>query len=355
MPTLQLEPSARPARPPRRRARLRPPYRRRLAIQILTLLVVIGIGLQFARWVAGLETGEPTVSRPPGVEGFLPIAGLIALKHWLVTGELSRVHPAAPVILLLVLATGLLLKKAFCSWLCPVGSASEWLARLSQRVFGRKLRLPRWLDLPLLSVKYLLLAFFLHAIVVRMSAPILAEFLDSPYHRVADIKMLYFFTRMSTLTMQVLAALIVLSFVVPYFWCRYLCPYGAMLGVISWLSPLKVRRTALDCTDCGRCAAVCPSHIPVDRLGTVTSPECTGCLECVVHCPQPRALALETPGPRRRRVRPVVFAALVVGLFFGGIGVAKLTGHWESSVSREELEARVQRGLDGDEYGHFGR
>ncbi len=351
----ELQESVRRPRMARRRTRPRPPFPRRLAVQLLTLTVILGIGFQFANWVAHLEAGRIAGVRPPGVEGFLPIAALISLKHWLVSGEFSLIHPAGLVILLLALATGLLLKKAFCSWLCPVGTASEGLARLSHRIFGRKLRLPRWLDLPLMSLKYLLLAFFLHAIFVRMSGPILAEFLASPYNRVADIKMLYFFTHMSVLTMQVLAGLVVLSFVLPYFWCRYLCPYGGLLGVISWLSPLKVRRSAPDCIDCGRCAAVCPSFLPVDRLGTVTSPECTGCLECVVHCPQPGAIALETPRWWRRPVRPAVFAVLVVTVFFGGIGVAKLAGRWESEISHEELRDRVQRGLDGPEYGHFGR
>jgi polyferredoxin len=347
--------TAKAATPKPRRSRLRPPFRLRLLVQLVTLLLVVVIGLQFAHWVGGLESGDLAGSRPPGAEGFLPIAGLIALKHWLVSGQFSMAHPAALVLVLLALATALLLRKAFCAWLCPIGTGSEWLARLSQRAFGRVVRLPRWLDLPLRSIKYLLLAFFLHAIVVQMSAPILEQFLASPYHRVADIKMLYFFTRMSSLTMQVLIGLVALSFVVPFFWCRYLCPYGALLGAFAWLSPLQVRRSVADCTRCGHCATVCPSFLPVDRLTTVRSPECTSCLQCVVHCPQPNALALRTPGPWRRAVRPAAFAALVVALFFGGIGVAKATGRWHSELGDEELRDRVQRGLDGPEYGHFGR
>ena len=54
-------------------------------------------------------------------------------------------------------------------------------------------------------------------------------------------------------------------------------------------------------------------------------------------------------------MRPAVFAVLVVALFFGGIGVAKLAGRWQSQIRHEELRDRVQRGLDGPEYGHFGR
>ena len=135
--------------------------------------------------------------RPPGVEAFLPIAALLSLRHLFLTGEVHSVHPAGLVILVLVLLLGLLAKKAFCSWVCPVGTASEALAALSQRLFRRKIALPRLLDLPLRSLKYLLLAFFVWAVFFQMGPAAVADFLDSPYNRVADVKMLYFFERLS--------------------------------------------------------------------------------------------------------------------------------------------------------------
>jgi polyferredoxin len=337
------------------RSPVRAPYDKRLAVQLLTLAIILFMGYQFAGWVGHLEAGRQAGTRPPGIEGFLPIASLISLRHLLVTGELSPIHPAGLVILILICLTGLLLKKAFCSWLCPVGLPAEYLARLSHKIFRRRLKLPSWLDYSLMGIKYLLLVFFLHAIFFRMTSGDVSEFLNSPYNKVADIKMLYFFTHISTLALKVIVALVVLSFVVPYFWCRYLCPYGALLGILSLISPLKVRRSVPDCTRCGRCAAVCPAYLAVDRKLTVSSPECTGCLECVVNCPEEKALAVKTPRFWQRTVKPAVFAALVAMLFYGGIGLAKITWQWESGVNRQELATRVQQGLDGPEYGHFGR
>jgi polyferredoxin len=206
-----------------------------------------------------------------------------------------------------------------------------------------------------MSLKYLLLAFFVHAIFFRMSPGAIEHFLDSPYNKVADIKMLYFFTHISPLSLYVIIALFVLSFIIPYFWCRYLCPYGALLGLFSFISPLKIRRSIPDCTSCGKCAAVCPAFLPVDQKKSISSPECTGCLECVVSCPKKMALGFKVPGFWQKSVRPVVFAVLVAGLFYGGIGIAKIAGRWKSNVSQEELMMRVQKGLDGPEYGHFGR
>lgn len=327
----------------------------RMGIQLLTFAIIVVMGVQFYNWVGNLEAGRIAGTRPPGVEGFLPIAAMISLRHLIESGEFSMIHPAGLVIFSLVCLTGLLLKKAFCSWLCPAGTISEYLARLSFVIFKRRIKIPAWLDYPLMSLKYLILGFFVHAVVFRMTPAAISYFLESPYNQVADIKMLYFFTNISPFGLKILIGLLLLSFVIPYFWCRYLCPYGALLGLLSMISPLKIRRSLPDCTSCGKCAAVCPSYIAVDQKRTVSSPECTGCLECVVHCSVSNALAVKTPGPFARTVKPVVFAVLVAMLFYGGIGMAKIARRWESNVNQEEIMKRVQDGIYGPEYGHFGR
>ena len=323
----------------------------RQSVQLITLAVVIVIGLQFAQWVGGLMRVESVGVRPPGVEGFLPISALISLRHWVLSGEYSLIHPAGLAIFGLACLMALLLKKAFCSWICPVGTIAEYLVRLSHKVFRRRIKLPVWLDRPLRALKYLLAFYFVYAVFVQMSPREVEVFLHSPYNKVADIKMLLFFTRMSTLTAQVLAVLVALSFVVPYFWCRYLCPYGALLGPLSMFSPLKVERREPDCTECGRCAAVCPAFLDVDRKGRVTDPECTGCLECVAQCPAPGALEVRAAAGWRGRIRPVVFATAVALVFYGGIGAAKLAGKWQTGIPEAEFQRRVLE-LDDPKYHH---
>lgn len=339
------------------RSRPRRPLRSRQAVQLGTLAVIAYTGWRFVQWVHGLEAGVIDGARSPGVEGFLPIASLISLRHWVETGAVNLVHPAGLVLLCLILLTALLLRKAFCSWLCPVGTVSEYLARLSHKVLKRRFKLPAWLDWPLQSLKYLLLLFFVNAIFFMMSREQIAEFLVSPYNRVSDIKMLHFFTDPSATTLWVLGLLTLLSFAVPYFWCRYLCPYGALLGLVSLLSPLKVVRTPAACTSCRQCAAVCPSFLAVDLKTTVNAVECTGCLECVAACPEQDALQLRPVAgrPTRAKVRPVVFAMLVLALFYGGIQLARLGGIWRGNTDQRELVERVQRGLEGPEYDHVGR
>jgi polyferredoxin len=325
---------------PELRARRRRIEWMRRSVQWMLLLTVAVIGVEFSRWVRGLEHGVLVGERPPGVEGFLPIAALLSLRHLLSTGEFHPVHPAGLVLLLLALSLAFLAKKAFCSWICPVGTLVEALASASQRVFGKRLALPRFLDIPLRAVKYLLLAFFVGTVFWFMSATAVEDFLDSPYNRVADVKMLYFFAHLSPTAGIVLAVLGVLSFVIPNFWCRYLCPYGALLGLVSLLSPLKITRHASSCIDCGLCAKACPSLLPVDHLRRVRSDECIGCLTCVAACPVPRALQMQGPKLWPKAVRPGLFALGVVAILVGGTFVARVVGLWANDISDAEYARR---------------
>jgi len=115
----------------------------RKIVQYLFLATVVLIGIKFSIFVNQLASGmSPTVTRPPGIEAFLPISSLISLKYWLVSGIFNPVHPSGLIILLSALATGLLLKRGFCSWVCPFGLLTEYLNRLHKLIFRKNLKLP---------------------------------------------------------------------------------------------------------------------------------------------------------------------------------------------------------------------
>jgi polyferredoxin len=309
----------------------------RRGYQFVFLLVNVWLGSQFYLWVRHYETAGQSayVPRPAGVEGWLPIAGMMNLKYLLVTGRVPELHPAAMFLLITFLAIAFLFRKAFCSWLCPVGTLSEYLWKLGKKIFRRNFQLPRWLDLPLRGLKYLLLGFFVWA-VSSMSATAIAAFMKSPYGIVADVKMLNFFRFIGETGLIVLGVLVIASVFVQNFWCRYLCPYGALLGLASIFSPMRIRRNEEACIDCAKCAKACPSALPVDKLITIKSAECTGCLECVAVCPAEGALRIALPSilpaPASRRMPTWAFAAGVAAMFFGIIGFAKAEGYWKSDI-----------------------
>ena len=326
-------------------------YRVRLAVQGAFALGCVLLGIQFARFTRAAAAGElPLPARPPGVEAFLPISGMMGLLDWVYQGTLNRVHPAATMLFVIVVAVAFVARKSFCSWICPVGLLSETLARLGRGVFGRNFRPWKWLDVPLRGLKYLLLFFFVQAI-VGMGAGALQAFIESPYNRVADVKMGLFFVRLGPLGGGVILTLVVLSILVHGAWCRYLCPYGALLGLVSLVSPLRVERRADACVDCGLCDRVCMARLPVSKLDRVASAECTGCLDCVATCPVPAAL--EVRAARRWRLSAPAFALVVVLLFVGGYSGARLAGLWHSDLSDAEYSYRI-RNLDRPEYGHPG-
>ena len=106
------------------------------------------IGIEFYLFVRYYETGGRSVwaGRPPGVEGWLPIASMMNLKVLLASGQMPRLHPAGMFLLLAFLAASWIFRKSFCGWLCPVGTVSEYLWKLGRQTFGRNFRLPRKLD-----------------------------------------------------------------------------------------------------------------------------------------------------------------------------------------------------------------
>ena len=303
------------------------------------------LGIQFLLWVRYCERGGVglDVPRPAGAEGWLPIAGLMDTKYLLLTGHIPAIHPAAMVLFIAFMLMSLLLKKAFCSWLCPVGTLSEYLWTFGRKIFGRNLRCPRWLDIPLRGLKYLLLGFFVF-LIGTMSAEAIHDFMTTPYGMVADVKMLNFFRDIGQTAAIVIALLVLLSMLVQNFWCRYLCPYGALLGITSLFSPTKIRRDSEACIDCGKCARVCPSHLPVDQLVQIRSVECTACMACVAACPAEDALQFSlmprkalTPAERwrQRAVSPAVFVTVLACIFFGLVVIAKATGHWQTDLPRD--------------------
>ncbi len=324
----------------------------RSVVQFAFALLCLWIGVEFWLFVRWAQSAGAAAyhSRPPGVDGFLPISSLMSLKYWMETGIINNIHPSGLFIFVAILALGLLLKKAFCSWLCPVGTISESLWRFGQKVFKRNFAAPKWLDYPLRSLKYLLGGFFVYSI-WQMDASALKAFIYSPYNKVADVKLYLFFVNISTFALTTVLILAVLSVFVKNFWCRYLCPYGAFLGVLSFLSPLKITRQKSTCIDCELCTKACPAGIKVHKATRVWSDECMSCLECVAVCPVIDTLDMRV-SKDSRPVPTWVFGTLVVGVFVAVTGLAMLTNHWHNGITRDEYARRIQN-IDSPLYQHF--
>jgi polyferredoxin len=305
----------------------------RLICQLVFLAAIVFIGVRFYQFAVPLEQGMiPDIQRPPGVEAFLPISALVSLKYVFLTHEINPIHPSGLLIFLFVILTAVWVKKSFCAWVCPIGFLSEQLARLHVRLFKKGLTVYPFLDVVLRGFKYCLLLFFLFTILYKMSPAALEQFIFSSYNMVADFKMLKFFTDISTTALVSILALAVLSVIIRNFWCRYLCPYGALLGVLSFLSPFKVRRDTATCTQCKQCDRACPNSIGVSRTNTVVSDECFACGKCVDVCPEADTLFISLP-KKKLKLPAWAVAGMVILVFLGGSLLARGTGRWQNKVT----------------------
>jgi len=279
---------------------------------VVQLAFVAGAVTLLARGLMGLTASN--------CEAYCPFGGLIALfplaKYKAYTCRLTELNVALLVsLLVLTLAT----RKSFCSWVCPFGTVSEWLARLGRAVFRRRIAVPRAADRVLVNLRYVVLV----AVIVLTYT---VWQYDLGFRAYDPFYILFSWGGHGTLpwSFAVLGGLLVLVLVLPLAWCRYLCPLGAVMDPLSKAGALRVRRDAGACTDCGACDAACPHRIPVSSVEQVTARDCTNCLECVAACADRKALALSFRGRvsggaeaavGRALAMPVAVGALIVVAF----------------------------------------
>lgn len=316
----------------------------RLASQVFFASLCLWIGVEFVFWLRAMEGfNNSAPSRPPGVEAFLPISSLMNAWLWVQTGELQMFHPAGVFIFLGIVAASFFLGKVFCSFMCPIGFLSEFVWKVKSRFFASSaVPLPRWLDFLLRSIKYLLLGFFVFVIFGMMDAPALKDFLDSPYNLAADAKMFDFFANISTMAAVVIAIIALFSLVVRNAWCRFLCPYGALLGIVGLLSPSKIKRNTETCINCEKCTRVCPAGIAVHTAQAVVSDECSSCMACLSECPVQDALELKlAPTKTNLPWKWMPLVALSVYALF--IAWGTLTNRWQNSADPAFYKQVIQQ------------
>ena len=312
-------------------------------VQLIVFLLTLAIGFQFFLYVRQATGNGPiTIARPSGVEGFLPIGALMGWKRFFTNAKWDEIHPAAMVIFGYAMVISFLFHKAFCSWFCPVGTLSEWLWRFGNRYMGHNVILPKWLDYPLRLIKYLLLGFFVW-VIFRLSASAISSFIQSPYYKISDVKMLRFFTHMTVTTGIVLVVLVMGSIFIKNFWCRYFCPYGALTGILGMMGPSKIRRNPETCINCSKCTEVCPHLLPVERKIAVLSPECSACMDCVESCPVKGTLIFSTGGKSlQKKWSTVSIGAVSITLFWCLFYLSSISGIWESQLPEAEFRELLQ-------------
>ncbi|MDJ0764908.1 MAG: 4Fe-4S binding protein [Myxococcota bacterium] len=325
---------------------------RRVSQGVFLVLFIWLIGATVA--VTGGDVDAGSSARVPyPVEAFLdidPLAGAIVLLS-------TRTLPGPMVFCLIVLISGILLGRAFCGWVCPMGTMNHMVAELRSSVRGKR-RLEANRTRPYQKMKYVLLLGILTAALFGsavgglfdpiclatrgLSLTILPGIqwaidgvLDSAgasniagLQRASDgiydvlggallgsgIILASGGFLMSVLFIAVLVA----NRFIPRFWCRGLCPLGALLGLVGRYGVLTLKKDGETCDGCGKCQLHCSGAASPKFGDRWQRAECDLCMNCVAVCPKDAvALGLariktdEQPGPNLKR--RTVFAGIAAG------------------------------------------
>jgi polyferredoxin/formate hydrogenlyase subunit 6/NADH:ubiquinone oxidoreductase subunit I len=233
----------------------------------------------------------PSLIRGYPVEWFLGLDPLAALTTALAAHSIGHHLLWALPLIVLTLVFG----RFFCGWICPMGvlhHALGFIARKKKKIERVRQNAVR----PSRGIKYAVLAVMLGLAASRsvqiglldpiastwrgLATSVLPAASNSAYGLYQGERHFQFGTLISIVFFGALA----LNFVYPRFYCRVLCPLGALLGVFSKLSLFRITKDPEKCNECNVCGAECQGA--ADPQGTVRATECMVCLNCIDSCPQ---------------------------------------------------------------------
>ncbi|MGD8779702.1 MAG: 4Fe-4S binding protein [Ignavibacteria bacterium] len=284
-------------------------------------------------------------------EAYCPFGGISSLGSKIDQGTMSCQMSETQVLLGIGLIIGVIIfGKLFCSYVCPVGTVTEWIGKLGKKLKIR-IDLPLFLDKPLRILKYALLFITLYFTVT--SSELFCKEFDPYFASVnlfnnSDIA-LYFAIPAFVIT-------ILGSLFFRQFWCRYLCPLGAISNVflnvvaaggliiiyvaavalgaeisLIWLilglvivglvnelglfksfflPVVKITRNTDKCTNCGLCDLKCPQGIKISDTEKVDHIDCNLCTDCVYSCPTENVLTINKSS-RLKYLSPIAVAVLI--------------------------------------------
>jgi len=264
----------------------------------------------------------------PSVHAICPFGGIENLWAWL-SGEanIQKIFSGTMVLFFLTIVFAVIFRRSFCGNICPLGALQELIGFL----FPKKIRIPQKPDRYLRMIKYVILILSVAMAWITMTLWL------SPFDPWAAFAHIYHPEEMIneyTIGAVVLLITVIASLFVNRFFCKYLCPVGALYGIIGKLSPLKVERNLKTCVNCGMCSQKCPMDIEVHTLEKVTSAECISCTRCVDVCPgSGNMIAMKVA---KTTIKPLWIILVSVAIFFGSIGILDAAGLYTVSLPTQQ-------------------
>jgi polyferredoxin/uncharacterized protein with FMN-binding domain len=246
-----------------------------------------------------------------------------------------------------IIPVTVLFGRFFCGWFCAFGSFNEFIYNVSRRIFKVDFRINKKVDKYLKFVKYGILLFGL--VFLWNSKSTFFSSL-SPWEAFAQLK--EFPGMLSTYAVSFIVLLLVMtgSVFIERFFCRYLCPLGAVFTIVSKLSVFKIYKPTEKCGNCSICTSKCSMGIELGRMEKVKSGECIYCLKCIDACsrknPQIR-IAKET-------VNPVLAGTIAISTLMGSYALNNVLAQSITTKNEQSISDNTQSNSNGDLSGLFG-
>lgn len=170
----------------------------------------------------------------PPLDAFCPFGGVETLPLYLTSGQfLAKTAPANVVALAAVLLVTLLGGAVFCGWFCPLGALGEWLYKLRLKIFRREIKLPAAAERVLPYGRYAVLGIIFY-MTWKTSKLWFSDY--DPFKQIFHMEV------ENAAGWVVIGLFAAGSLLVERAWCRFLCPLGGIVGMVSRFSLLKINR-----------------------------------------------------------------------------------------------------------------
>lgn len=245
----------------------------RLIVQIVFL--ILGLGILALVIITGKQAIHSACPYAAVCFGLNPAQFLRLSMQLFVSGVLLG---------LLILLSNLFIGRKFCSYICPLGTIQEGMFQLRNRKYRLKKKVPLYLERKLGVLRYIIMA-----VTIILAGTGLAYY----YIQICPIYGLSRLPALATGALIVIGISLLGAFFTERFWCRFLCPFAALMNIsqaVGKLFDLKrrlIRRNLERCNDCGACCLYCPMNINLLEEEYVTNPNCIGCGMCAEKCPRP--------------------------------------------------------------------
>jgi polyferredoxin len=220
-----------------------------------------------------------------------------------------------PQILLLIamIIVTLVWGRFFCGFICSFGAMSDLVSFLAHKIVKYHIRINAKVDFYLKKIKYLVLLLILITwtwnilVINSLSNPWTIFGMYSSLTQWPDVT--YFLSWGGLF----LLLIIVGSIFIERFFCRYLCPLGAVFALLARLRYFKIIKPRTQCGACKLCTNKCAMGIELYKTDKITSVECINCLACVQSCPRKNIIAKPIPS-----IAATAAIVTITGLYYAG-------------------------------------